>query len=252
MTDQGGAGVGNRNAKSISTAGNYFSQPVYSLDPDPYVDFDLGGTYTLEEMLVWNYSFASTAVSYNYRGTKEVTLEYSDDGGSTWETLDDTNGDDPGTHTFAKAPDEPNDTTYRMYDYQTSVDFGGVTATDVRMTQHSAYGPDGTYELRGLAEVRFYAEDAPPPPIPGDTNNDGFVNETDATKLAENWGSAAAPYNYAVGNFNNDNVVDALDAAIMAANWGNHNESEGTAVPEPSALVLLFTSALALCVRRRS
>ncbi len=149
MTDQGGAGVGDPTAKSISTAGNYFCNPASG---DPVLVFDLHGEHALDEMLVWNYSWATLTGSNNNRGTKEVTLEYSDNGGTTWTTLANTNGDDPGTHTFAVVPEEPNDTLYRMYDYQTAVDFGGVTATHVRMTQLSDYGGG----LRGLAEVRFY------------------------------------------------------------------------------------------------
>ncbi|MBN1910736.1 MAG: PEP-CTERM sorting domain-containing protein [Pirellulales bacterium] len=154
MTDQGGAGVGSPTAKSISSAGQYCSVNDGSGAP-AVVTFDLHGSHELDEMLVWNYSNGTNAVSWNNRSTKEVTLEYSNDGGTTWTTMDDTNGTDPGTHTFASTPlGEYNNTEYRMYDYQTAVDFEGITATNVRMTQLSNYGGEaGTF---GLNEVRFY------------------------------------------------------------------------------------------------
>lgn len=86
--------------------------------------------------------------------------------------------------------------------------------------------------------------------IPGDTNNDGNVNEADAQTVANNWGLAVGNGAWD-GDFNNDNVVNAIDASILAANWGNHGSSEAAAtVPEPEA-VLLLTFGLMMIAGRR-
>jgi len=89
--------------------------------------------------------------------------------------------------------------------------------------------------------------------VPGDANGDGYVNEADATILTNYWGQSG---DWSMGDFNNDGVVNALDAAILAANWGHAVAAEqsdlATAVPEPSALVILLGGLLAVVAGRRS
>jgi hypothetical protein len=89
------------------------------------------------------------------------------------------------------------------------------------------------------------------PWIPGDTNNDGFVNEIDAQTVATFWGQAVTPGDHSHGDFNTDGLVNAADASILAANWGTV-AAEATAVPEPGMMVMLITAAIALvgCARR--
>jgi len=73
--------------------------------------------------------------------------------------------------------------------------------------------------------------------VPGDTNNDGMVDQQDAEKLADNWGASVtggAPE----GDFDGDGLVGAADAAILVTNWG-YGTSEATGVPEPNMLILL-------------
>ena len=87
--------------------------------------------------------------------------------------------------------------------------------------------------------------------VPGDTDNDGDVDADDAEVLANHWGGSTSN-GASDGDFNGDGVVNAKDASILAANWGNHNESGSpSSVPEPSALVLLFTLAATTLVHRR-
>jgi len=90
---------------------------------------------------------------------------------------------------------------------------------------------------------------------PGDANMDGVVNALDARNLADNW--LATEFNvlnyeswWQMGDFNGDQVVDDLDASILAANWV-YTGGGSTAVPEPSASVLLVLGALVLLSRLR-
>ena len=88
------------------------------------------------------------------------------------------------------------------------------------------------------------------PHVPGDANNDGFVNELDAELLASHWGEGDATW--AMGDFNGDLHVDAKDASILAANWGAIGDlATPVSVPEPSTLMLLLGLVSGLLIRRR-
>ena len=84
--------------------------------------------------------------------------------------------------------------------------------------------------------------------VPGDTNNDGNVDETDAATLAANWGK---PGGWNQGDFNHDGVIDAVDASIMAANWGNVVGRESLTLPEPGSIVVLMCCLVSLLHWRR-
>ena len=87
------------------------------------------------------------------------------------------------------------------------------------------------------------------PALPGDTDFDGDVDDTDAATLASFWQQAVTQGDVSQGDFNNDGFANDLDAAILAANWTG---SAAASVPEPSTLVLLIVGALALlCVKPR-
>jgi hypothetical protein len=91
------------------------------------------------------------------------------------------------------------------------------------------------------------------PRIPGDTNNDGDVDESDAATLAANWG-ATVSNGWSDGDFNGDKTVNCLDASILAANWTGARQHEGAttdSVPEPTALPMLLAIVLAELSRRR-
>ncbi|NLE37076.1 MAG: hypothetical protein GX621_03530, partial [Pirellulaceae bacterium] len=87
--------------------------------------------------------------------------------------------------------------------------------------------------------------------VPGDTNGDRLVDDTDAKTLANNWGVGPGA-TWAMGDFNKDGYVNAIDASILAAQWGDHRggESSASAVPEPSALTLVLLGCLAALIRR--
>jgi len=85
--------------------------------------------------------------------------------------------------------------------------------------------------------------------VPGDTNNDGMVDQQDAEKLVGNWGTnvtGGAPE----GDFDGDGLVGPTDAVILAAHWG-YGTSEANSVPEPSTWVLLAAASLLWIVQRR-
>jgi len=84
--------------------------------------------------------------------------------------------------------------------------------------------------------------------VPGDANQDGWIDEDDAAILAANWGAANA--NWGMGDFNKDQKVNAIDAAILTANWRPEPVAgEAAGVPEPSALVLLVGGLFGLLMR---
>lgn len=85
--------------------------------------------------------------------------------------------------------------------------------------------------------------------LPGDANGDGSVDLLDLDILGSNFGATSVTLSQ--GDFNLDGVVDLLDLDILGSNFG---ASAATAVPEPSALVLLaaLVSGGFACQRRRS
>jgi hypothetical protein len=87
------------------------------------------------------------------------------------------------------------------------------------------------------------------PPIPGDANNSGTVDDADASILAAHWQQAG---NWGDGDFNGDNIVNDQDASILAAHWLESRESTSP-VPEPSTLIGLLALGLAglVALRRR-
>ena len=92
----------------------------------------------------------------------------------------------------------------------------------------------------GTLGVGIVTTDVTVVPEPGDANNDGYVDDKDASILGANWMQTDAEW--ADGDFNRDHVVDDADAAILAAHWGNGVNEES--VPEPGSLALLFGIAV--------
>jgi hypothetical protein len=102
---------------------------------------------------------------------------------------------------------------------------------------------DGTLDsfLRGFFEP-------PEPLIPGDANDDGIVNDEDASILAAHWQQTGMSWEH--GDFNDDGIVNDEDASILAAHWLMTGE-EYASVPEPAMLVLLAGSLVTLLLWRR-
>jgi hypothetical protein len=236
MTDQRGP-VGNPSAMSIA------SGPFWQTATDVLtatVTFNLNNSYDLDEMRIWNLNQANFHAE---RCTKHATIEYSTDG-TNYTELADTNGAEDGNYTIPQIVNENAQNSYSL-----AIDLTGITANYVSITALDTYGTEfDPANCVGLSEVRFYGKVVSPTPIPGDTNNDGHVDATDAAVVADHWGAPVAANDYTVGNFNNDTVVDAADASILAANWTGSGES--AAVPEPLSATLLASLLLAVAAVR--
>ena len=86
-----------------------------------------------------------------------------------------------------------------------------------------------------------------PDTLPGDLNGDGFVNSGDLDLVRGNWGVSGDPGG-TPGDADGDGTVNSADLDVVRGNWG---ASLPTAVPEPSALLLLLGLGLAALARKR-
>lgn len=237
MTDQRGP-VGDPTAKSIPS-GPFWHTEIDVLTAT--VTFDLGASYNLDEMRIWNLN----QLNHAERCVKHATIMYSTDG-TNYVELVDTNGAEDGNYTIPQIAVEN-----AQNDYSLAIDLTGITASYVSITALDAHGSGDFLDPAncvGLSEVRFYGE-AVPSEVPGDTDNDGDVDVDDAQALAGNWGRTEADGGPSIGDFNNDRAVNAADASILAANWTGSSQ-ESAAVPEPVAATLLLSLFAVAAVAR--
>jgi len=248
MTDQHGP-VGNTAAKSDANVGFWQNRDSGAF-VNQSVTFDLNGRFYLDQMRIWNHNQSNwstdsqTYIDRTNRGVSAALIEYSQDGGTTWIALPDTNGAADGNYTIPKAATGASSAPIQNSS-QLAISLSDLFADHVRLTVKSNWGAT---DYAGLAEVRFYGDALV---VPGDTNNNGIVDETDALTMTDYWGAAVTPGDKSKGDFNNDGHVNALDAAILTANWTSWGgQSEGAPVPEPSTLALLLMLPLAASLRR--
>jgi len=119
-----------------------------------WIEYDLGRTYMLHEMWVWNSNESLEA--WIGIGFNEVVIQYSVDGGEL-ETLG-------TTHNFNQATGEPD------YEHNTTIDFGGISARYIRLTANSNF--KNILEQYGLSEARFFyipVQARVPQPASGET-----------------------------------------------------------------------------------
>jgi hypothetical protein len=85
----------------------------------------------------------------------------------------------------------------------------------------------------------------------GDTNLDGKVDAVDLDNLAQNWQQEINLW--FGGDFNADGTVDAADLNQLGQNWLRSTPSAAVnhAVPEPSALRLVFAGVALIFLRQR-
>jgi hypothetical protein len=104
-----------------------------------------------------------------------------------------------------------------------------------------------------------FAFDGIPDGIPGDSNGDGLVDGFDYLQWAGNYGLTDPPEvlnGAADGDYNGDDVVDGHDYLVWAENYNAPwpMPPGGSAVPEPSGLLLVISALAglaALPTRRR-
>jgi|GEM_PF-285049 len=120
---------------------------------------DLGGTYPLGEMWVWNYNGVDEdGTSLAARGLRDVGIFYSIDG-NDWAAL---KGEDY-PYRFAQAGGSASLAATNLADGHAPVDFGGVPARYVKLIPQGGAGEgnwgaseDGGQALYGLSELRFF------------------------------------------------------------------------------------------------
>ncbi|MHC4983075.1 MAG: dockerin type I domain-containing protein, partial [Planctomycetota bacterium] len=83
--------------------------------------------------------------------------------------------------------------------------------------------------------------------LAGDANLDSLVDTQDFTILKAHLGEAGS---WNKGDFNDDGIIDTQDFSILKAHLGQA-AAAGSAVPEPTAIMLLICGAPALLRRKR-
>ena len=83
------------------------------------------------------------------------------------------------------------------------------------------------------------------PPMPGDANGDGVVDDLDLATLAVHWEQYGE---WVDGDFNRDGFISDSDLALLANAWPScAGEAEDVSgVPEPATATLLLVLALSL------
>jgi hypothetical protein len=102
-----------------------------------WIQFDFGGVYKLQEILIWNYNGPSVFTGF---GIKDAIIEYSADG-TNWTQLGD-------VHEFKSG------TGLDTYVYNTIIELGAIAVKTVRITANSNWG-GGMFDQYGLSEVQF-------------------------------------------------------------------------------------------------
>ncbi len=125
-----------------------------------------------------------------------------------------------------------------------------LTTADLVETDENGF----TYEVH-FDDVSLTSE-VPHVPIPGDANDNGFVDDIDLAIVLGNWEQDPQIIStWGLGNFTEESLgdtdVEDADLAVLLGNWTGGPPPAGAAVPEPATLALLTLGALTLARRRR-
>jgi hypothetical protein len=118
----------------------------WSVDPNPTVTFNLGGSFDLEEMHVWNGNQALNA-DHIQRGVKDFELSVSTNGGTSFTVL--------GNRVLAVSPLPAQPVAAQVFDLRGR---NGVTHVKIRVLSNHHPGND---DYSSLSEVMFTAVEAP-------------------------------------------------------------------------------------------
>jgi hypothetical protein len=111
----------------------------------------------------------------------------------------------------------------------------------------------GYQTVAGIESITPSAADSTVDPIAGDGNGDGKVDGLDYLLWAGAFGddpAADPPGSPENGDYDGNGVVDGIDYLTWAGNFGN-GPNDGSAVPEPSSMLLLAAGAAGMAGWRR-
>ena len=99
--------------------------------------------------------------------------------------------------------------------YDLDLFLGEVEVTDGNLTIRGDEAAGGNAKIVYLQLTSIATPELPP--ILGDANDDGMVDDKDASILGAHWRQSGTTW--ANGDFNEDGYVNDMDAAILAAHW---------------------------------
>jgi hypothetical protein len=197
------------------------------------------GELTIEDDGTWRIIAPSIDGPQAYATGGEMAMWISNDEGDTWEMIRELTYDSDYNHSYSRQPFDVNEDFYAFW----------ADGNGYELSQSCLYFTDkngtGVWQLPYDMDTDFATPELAYTPkyigIPGDANQDGKVDASDATILAGNW--QAYPATWEMGDFNGDGKVNASDATILAGNW--QYDATNTVVPEPSILISLIALLLA-------
>ena len=181
-----------------STWGSWFTAGD---DPDRWIVVDLGGTYTLKEVHIWN---ANEAWGWSVLGFNETAIYVANmanpgnpvDNAANWTIVT--------TQVLNEAPGTAG------YNSPETVNLLRLTGTHAALqcVQPTWYYGD---QRAGLSELQFYSV-----ALRADIDNDNDVDILDLQVLVDNW---LGKGDNLEGDFNGDGQIDMLDLAILGEDW---------------------------------
>ena len=148
-------GVHGESLNDNSWRSNILSNTEGTTIPSGTITFNLNGSYNLSGFTFWNLGGGSTALTR--QGIKNVTIEYSNNGGTTWSTLS------GAPSMFAQGTSGSPATSQVAQQFS----FASVAATHVRFTNLSNFGgftDPATQNRIGFSEIQFAAGTKIPEP----------------------------------------------------------------------------------------
>ncbi len=184
-----------------SSWGSWFTD---GFELDRWIVVDLGDTYTLKKVHVWNANEAWGWRIYDFKDT-EVYVTTAADPGNPVDNAENWTLVDTVKLTQALGELGANSPATDM------LDLTGYIATHVALRALSTYKGSWGTESAGLSELQFYSV-----ALRADIDNDNDVDIVDLQRLVSNWLDAGDNLE---GDFNGDGQIDMLDLGILGEDW---------------------------------